>query len=393
MPRRPRLPNPWQRKDTGDYYITIRRRQYFLGKATDDISEIHKAAAARLMEAGTETKREQGSLLSLMGRWLQHSENTNERDTFLQRKRFLQSFTDFLKSKGELEIVIADLRPFHVSQWMDSNPQWNVSSRRTAMSVIYSALNWSKKEGYIDNNPLHGRLKRPAIVSRGEEVYLNEENYGLLLSACGTDSHREILTALYRTGCRPSELRTLGLAKDTGFFPEKGCLVVKGKRTRANTTGIRTVLLDPFMIEFCKRLRLKHPDGALFRTRSGSSWSRAGLTQAFQGMRNRAIKAHPEKTEAFKKVIAYGMRHSFATNCLRRGEADTMVSKQLGHEGTAMLHAHYSHVKVEDARSMMSRIPIGEAERLMFGDSGGNQTPVPSILSASPLPNSGPQVS
>ena len=56
------------------------------------------------------------------------------------------------------------------------------------------------------------------------------------------------------------------------------------------------------------------------------------------------------------KAIAYGYRHTFATDALARGVPDAQVAELLGHSGTAMLHKHYSHLT---ARSQVLRDALG----------------------------------
>ncbi len=41
-----------------------------------------------------------------------------------------------------------------------------------------------------------------------------------------------------------------------------------------------------------------------------------------------------------KPCMAYGYRHSFATDALANGVPDAMVAALLGHSGTVMLHRH-----------------------------------------------------
>jgi integrase len=45
-----------------------------------------------------------------------------------------------------------------------------------------------------------------------------------------------------------------------------------------------------------------------------------------------------------KSCIAYGYRHTFATDALANGVPDAQVAALLGHSGTAMLHKHYAHL-------------------------------------------------
>jgi integrase len=60
---------------------------------------------------------------------------------------------------------------------------------------------------------------------------------------------------------------------------------------------------------------------------------------------------------ALPKAIAYGLRHSFATDALERGVPDAHVAELLGHSGTAMLHKHYSHLgaKAQALREALGR--------------------------------------
>jgi integrase len=50
-----------------------------------------------------------------------------------------------------------------------------------------------------------------------------------------------------------------------------------------------------------------------------------------------------------RRVIAYGYRHTFATDALSKGIADTHVASLLGHSSTIMLHKHYSHLTARTA--------------------------------------------
>ena len=58
------------------------------------------------------------------------------------------------------------------------------------------------------------------------------------------------------------------------------------------------------------------------------------------------------------RVIAYGYRHSFATDALAKGVADAQVAELLGHAGTAMLHRHYAHLtaRTQAMREALARV-------------------------------------
>jgi integrase len=58
-----------------------------------------------------------------------------------------------------------------------------------------------------------------------------------------------------------------------------------------------------------------------------------------------------------KHAVAYGYRHTFATDALANGVPDAQVAELLGHSGTAMLHKHYSHLT---ARSKVLQEALGK---------------------------------
>ena len=63
-------------------------------------------------------------------------------------------------------------------------------------------------------------------------------------------------------------------------------------------------------------------------------------------------------------AIAYGMRHSFATDALTNGVPDATVAALLGHTNTGMLHKHYSHLTAQAGvlRNAASMVRPGVAE-------------------------------
>ena len=50
------------------------------------------------------------------------------------------------------------------------------------------------------------------------------------------------------------------------------------------------------------------------------------------------------KATGIEGTVAYGYRHTFATDALVDGVPDAQVAALLGHASTAMLHRHYRHL-------------------------------------------------
>ncbi len=364
MARKPRIPTPWQRKDRNkDWYVTIRQKQYFLGAKDAPEREIQQALANLVMEMNVDQKEDAGPLLPLLGRFMDHVQLHQAPKTYIMRRDNLQSFIKFLKAQNQLDIATISLKPFHVTGWLDANPQWNSSSKRVAISSLSTCLNWCREQGYIQLNPLANRIKRPQCRSRGRETYIDEDTYKMWLGFCQHEAQKHIVISMYRTGCRPGEVIGLGAISGTGFDEAGGKWMVCGKRTKRNPSGLHEVMLDPLMIDLSKKLRAKWPTGALFRNCNGDAWRNSSLCKLFERLREQSTIENPGRADYYKKLIPYGCRHTFATNRLTEGESDTIVARHMGQEGTNTLHLHYNHVLADAAKPMMGKMTATDKER------------------------------
>ena len=98
----------------------------------------------------------------------------------------------------------------------------------------------------------------------------------------------------------------------------------------------RIVFLSPEAVAILReRVALHSEGGLLFPGEDGQK-----MTPQAVGCRLRrlCVKA------GVKHCIAYGYRHTFATDALANGVPDAQVAALLGHSGTAMLHKHYAHL-------------------------------------------------
>jgi integrase len=93
--------------------------------------------------------------------------------------------------------------------------------------------------------------------------------------------------------------------------------------------------LIPAALELLRPLADRHPTGPPLRNRVGKPWSQSAVGMA---MRKAAQKA------GLPGKIAYGYRHTWATDALAAGVPDAVVAEMLVHSSTAMLHRHYSHL-------------------------------------------------
>ena len=136
--------------------------------------------------------------------------------------------------------------------------------------------------------------------------------------------------ATFGRGCRPGEAAKIE-APDIDW--EVATALIRRHKTARH--GKRRVLyLTPAIMELLRPLAARYPTGALLRNRIGKPWTKATI-----GMSIRKAS----RMAGVPRKIAYGYRHTYATDALADGIPDAVVAELLGHSSTAMLHKHYSH--------------------------------------------------
>jgi hypothetical protein len=72
----------------------------------------------------------------------------------------LANYTTYLKGFADRwpGLLVKDLRPYHLTTWLNEHLTWAESSRATAVVPIHAALNWaaSPLNRIIPENPLRG---------------------------------------------------------------------------------------------------------------------------------------------------------------------------------------------------------------------------------------------
>jgi site-specific recombinase XerD len=254
---------------------------------------------------------------------------THEVRTYWWYRSFLDSFCGH-KKVGVLPA--AQLKVFHVTQWLAAHPGW-VGGRRPAVICVKRAFNWATGEGLLKENPLRGLKKPPA--SRRERI-LTAEEWEQLFAAVVDQEFKDFLLALRETGARPGEIRRV-TADDVNL--ELGVWVLEHHKTRKKTGLPRVVYLTPVMLELCKRLCERWPTGPIFRgpKRKGHKpYSRNAIRCRFRRLRI--------KLPQLKGVISYTLRHTWITDALERKVPVATVAELAGHKDLKMIQAHYSHL-------------------------------------------------
>lgn len=148
----PRKPRPWFRKDRGYWVVHIDRKRFNLGRDK-------REAMRRYHELMALPQRRQvasDSLLAVIDQFLEWCQMHLAAATYEWYRSRLQ---DFIQTVPHT-IQVNDLKPFHVTRWMDSHEQWSSGSKRNACRAIKRALKWATERGLVEHNPI-AHMRKP----------------------------------------------------------------------------------------------------------------------------------------------------------------------------------------------------------------------------------------
>lgn len=236
-------------------------------------------------------------------------------------------------------LPLADLRPKHVEDIIASR-RWAANSQRAFIAACKRLTSWAHKRGDLDSDPL-AKMKKPrekACEDVPEAVAVRA-----VLDAIEDENFKDIVTAIWQTGCRVSEAYRLE-ARHVDL--EAGAWVFDGKTGRA-TGKPRVVYMTPDVADICRKWMAVHPAGALFRSNKGKPWPRQLLSQRMRILRRRLGLGDEVKLK--------GLRHLFVTDGLEKGIPIATVAELAGHTDTRMVSRVYSklHKRTDHLKSAL----------------------------------------
>lgn len=194
-----------------------------------------------------------------------------------------------------------------------------------------------------------GRLPDPLFDVRtpptGQRTRVVEpDEFRRLRRACGFELRR-VVWFLSQTGARPGELRQLRW--EQVFEAERVVRLKKFKAKDRRKDGVRVRVIPMSeaaarVLGYWRRARQARPGELVFRNSKGRPWTCQALTLAVRRARVRA-GLDPEG----ERLVAYTMRHTFATRAVEHGVQETALADMLGHT-TLSTTRRYLHRKPSD---------------------------------------------
>ncbi|XZE53986.1 tyrosine-type recombinase/integrase [Planctomycetaceae bacterium SH139] len=307
----PREPKPYWKKQQQRWVCTIDGQRLTLGtekKAAFD--KFHK-----LMLDRKSVKAELSTVYQLSQAYLDWCKENRSEGTYKNHLRYLKGFID---SIGKT-MKVAALRKHHVLNW--SKEVGTTTSQNDAISIVQRMFNWAIEHEYLHSSPIP-KVTKPKRKRR--EIVYTPEQWETIKSHASPELTR-LIDFLWATGCRPKEARTVEARH------VHGDLVIFPPDESKGEADSRVIFLTPEAASLIKPLLGN--GGALFKNTRGLPWTKDALVQAMQRISEKV---------GFR-VIAYGARHSYATNALIRSVDTVSLSHLMGHKSTRMV-SNYAHL-------------------------------------------------
>lgn len=194
-----RTPRPWFRKQSDWWTVTLGGVQHKLVKGRGN----KKAAQTKFHELSlliAEAPQSSGARVAdISEAFLLWSERHQSSETYRGYHFYVQSFCEACGY-----VPARDLKPYHVTQWIDSKT-WGPTSQFNAVRAALRVFNWAVKQKILDVSPLKG-MERPRPKNR--DKFLSDEDFRTLLRGAAPP-FKPFLFALRHTGARPGEIRNL----------------------------------------------------------------------------------------------------------------------------------------------------------------------------------------
>lgn len=375
---------PWFRKSNKRWYVWFDGKQVNLGPDKKAAHQQFHQLMALPTPSVKVPRSGHISLAELADNFLEWVQRNRAPDTYEWYRYRLERLC---KLHGTVNAQ--QLRPYQVEEWVSSYVL-SVTSRRNYFRSAKRCFKWGKKQGYIDTNPI-ADLEVPRAEQK--EVALSQSEFDDLMTNVRNPNLATLMRVTWLTGCRPQEsliveARHVDTENQRWVFHTSQS---KGKKIT------RVVYLCDAAMEIVKGLMHQHPTGRLFRTTTGNNWNKDSVGCAFGAVQFRMGKEEMGKQgivisdeeiakfvpqlsptkksggneieksaamlrcEAKRKLTQklvrelvpryslYALRHSFATNALRKGIDSLTVAVLLGHQDPSTLARVYQHLNQNPA--------------------------------------------
>jgi integrase len=285
-----RTASPWFWEERQGWYVNKDGQRHFLGehpqsappprkiKKKWNVPEPIPQAFHALMAAPTgqpdptPTANQGPTVAAILDKYLTWCQQHSTEGTYGWYRDYLQNFLDSLPDPL---LAVADLRPFHVVEWVDSHADWSPAYRRGAIVAVQRPFNWAEELGHITVNPIK-KIKKPQPQRRENPITPDDFN-AIIVRYKDNDPFRDLLEFAWHSGCRPQEARHI---EPRHVHLDAECITIPKDEAKGRRRA-RVILLDGRALEIVKRLLTVCSAGKLFRNEDGEPWKRFAIANRF----------------------------------------------------------------------------------------------------------------
>lgn len=279
-------------------------------------------------------------------RYVRHKRKTASAATVKWELNYLRRFEQYIGAKELVANLIAGDATEFIDEAYDidarTGKSYGQATRHAAGRVLKACFKWNDEQGYLVDNPLKGFKAESAGETSAKLIDDNIFRKMDELWAADRD-YLDVLWFLRLTGCRVQEVRVVGAEH---YDSEAKVLTIPAPL--AKKRRLRRIILTTDATEIVERNTLKHPAGAMFRNSVGEPWTASAIRGRLR-----------QKADQLGQLVrARDLRHTFATDFLKKGGSVATLKELMGHADERMIMRIYQHL-AEDPTFLRS-----EAERV-----------------------------
>lgn len=257
-------------------------------------------------------------------------------ETITGYRKDLVFFTRFLEAKYNCESYLDEVTAVDIEDYLTylkEKRNYAPASRGRNLHTLRSFFTYAYNKELVERNIALSVEK--IKVQQKERTYLTEEEVDLLIKTIDHNLIRLVVFVLYMTGMRISEC--LNLTVDNVDIKKRVIHVVAGKGNKDRLIPISKRLV-PLLEEYILFQRPETDSLLFFCTKKTGMLSPVYV--------NRIITQAVNKLGWKKKVTAHILRHSFASQLVKKDVNLVQIQKLLGHSSLNVTSI-YTHTNLE----------------------------------------------
>ena len=261
------------------------------------------------------------------------------RDTF----RLLLRYLEEQHKLAPCEVTLADLdasRILAFLEYLEDVRKNSIRSRNSRLAALRSFMNYAASQDPASLPIIHRVLAIPTKrYDRPMLGFLSRDEVQAILNAPDSSTwsgqrDRAMLTLLYNTGARVSEVTSLRVADVSLDQRASVCIRGKGRKARSIPLWKTTATV---LRQWKKQIE-SSPESPLLPNVSGNHLSRSGVESRLKRAVNTAMDTQPSLSG--RKISPHTIRHTTAMHLLQAGVDISVIALWLGHESTATTHMY-----------------------------------------------------